>query len=378
MTASPADGGVLGQPRAIDALRRSLRGGLIHHAWILHGPFGVGKRTAALAFAGLLLDPETAPEHVARFTPPAGTRVAELIASGTHPDLHLISKESTEDSAIASLRDRKQTNIPVDLLRERMIGGEVDGRSFDGPIWRSAYLGRGKVFIVDEAELLDAVGQNALLKTLEEPPPSTYIVLVTTREDRLLPTIRSRCQRVAFGPLPPDAMETWLERSGIGARIESEATRRWLLDFAEGSPGQLELALRHGVQEWMASLRGDLDALVAGRFPPGCAERCAEIVSECAESIVKDQPRASKEAANRLATRLLFALFGERVRRGLRETARGDDPDAAERWAALADLLAGADEEIRRNLNLKQVLANLVAQWSLGCSSSGPLGAGAR
>jgi DNA polymerase-3 subunit delta' len=360
---------VLGQPRAIDALRRSLRGGFVHHAWILHGPFGVGKHTTALAFARLILDPETTAEHVARFEPPAGTRVAELIDSGTHPDLHLISKESTEDSTISSLRERKQTNIPVDLLRERMIGGEVDGRSFDGPIWRSAYLGRGKVFIVDEAELLDAVGQNALLKTLEEPPPATYIMLVTTREDRLLPTIRSRCQRVAFGPLPPDAMDAWLERSGVAARIESDATRRWLLDFAEGSPGQLELALRHGVHEWFATLRGDLEALDAGRFPPGCADRCAEIVTGCAESIVKEQPRASKEAANRLATRLLLALFGERVRRGLREAAASDDIEDAERWAALADLLAGADEEIRRNLNLKQILANLVAQWSLRASA---------
>lgn len=369
MNATAARGALLGQSRAVDALRRSLRGGLVHHAWIFHGPFGVGKRTAALAFAGLLLDPETTSEHIARFEPPAGTRVAELIASGTHPDLHLISKESTEDSTIASLRDRKQTNIPVDLLRERMIGGEVDGRVFEGPIWKSAYLGRGKVFIVDEAELLDSVGQNALLKTLEEPPPATYIVLVTTREDRLLPTIRSRCQRVAFGPLSAEAMEAWLERSGAGDRLAADASRRWLLEFAEGSPGQLELALRHGVEEWMASLRADVETLAAGRFPPGCADRCAEIVAACAESIVKEQPRASKEAANRLACRLLLALFGERVRRGLREAAANDDIADADRWAALADLLAGADEEIRRNLNLKQILANLVAQWSLRSAS---------
>ena len=64
-----------------------------------------------------------------RFEPPASGEVAELLAAGTHPDLHLIAKHRCADSQIAELRDRKQTNIPIDLLRELMIGGNVGGAS---------------------------------------------------------------------------------------------------------------------------------------------------------------------------------------------------------------------------------------------------------
>lgn len=355
----------IGQGRAIDLLRRAVRSGKLHHAWIFHGPFGVGKCMTAMELARLLLDPEATDEDRARFRGPDSTRVADLISTAGHPDLHLIRKESSEDSAIASLRERKQTNIPVDLLRERMLGGEVDGRTFDGPVWRSPYLGHRKVFIIDEAELLDSVGQNALLKTLEEPPPGTFIILVTTREDRLLPTIRSRCQRVGFAPLSAPDLARWLDRT---QRVPSER-RAWLLRYAEGSPGMVDLALKHGVAEWADEIRPQLDLLSRGRFAAGIADRWAEIIGDAAEAIVKERPRASKEAANRLATRLLFNVLGERIREELRAAAEDDDAEEIERWSSVADALAGADEEVRRHLNLKQVLANLAAQWSLRAAS---------
>ncbi len=361
---------IRGQSHAIATLRRALAGGHLHHAWIFHGPFGVGKCTTAIAFARFILDPAVTAHHVARFEPPERTRVAELVASGAHPDLHLIRKECAEDSAIASLRDKKQTNIPVDLLRELMLGGDVDGKSFDAAVWRTPYLGHGKVFIIDEAELLDAVGQNALLKTLEEPPPGTIIILVTTREDRLLPTIRSRCQRVAFRPLEQEAMAEWLRTTELGA---DGATQAWLERFAEGSPGMAMLAMKRGVDGWARELAKPIAELSRGRFTAGLGDRMAELIGECAESVVKENPRASKEAANRLGARLLFGVLGQEIRDALGAALRADDSAAADRWARMADLLAESDEAVRRNLNLKQVLANLAAQWC--ARSSQPSGA---
>ena len=76
----------------------------------------------------------------------------------------------------------------------------------------------------------------ATLKLLEEPPAGTVIILVTTREDRLLPTIRSRCQRVAFAPLDDQAMQSWLASADLAVDPES---RRWIERFAEGSPDDL-------------------------------------------------------------------------------------------------------------------------------------------
>lgn len=363
---------LLGQERATTSIAKAMLGGHVHHAWIFHGPFGVGKCTAAIEFAKLLLDPETTREHIAAFSPPRGTKVAQLIGAGTHPDLHIIRKERTEDSAIASLRDKKQTNIPVDLLRELMLGGTIDGRTFDGAVWRTPYLGRGKVFIIDEAELLDDVGQNALLKTLEEPPGGTTIVLVTTREDRLLPTIRSRCQRVAFGPIDEESMRQWM---ASGALPVEGADRAWIERYAEGSPGAALVAFKHDVCRWARDLAAPLDEISNGRLVGGLSDRMAELIGECAERVVKENERASKEAANRLGTRLLFGVLGQRVRDGIAESVRSGAIDEAERWGVMADVLADADEQIRRNLNLKQVLALLVARWVATCERGAAAGA---
>jgi DNA polymerase-3 subunit delta' len=371
---------ILGQSRAIATIAKSLRTGHVHHAWIFHGPFGVGKFTTARAFAALLLDAAVRDEHIDRFEPPAGSRVQELLEAGSHPDFHVIRKERAETSEIASLRDKKQTNIPIDLLRELMLGGEIDGRSFDGAIARTPYLGHGKVFVIDEAELMDGVGQNAILKTLEEPPPNTFIILVTTREDRLLPTIRSRCQRVGFVPLDPESMRRWVASSPLRDLDDSE--REWILRAAEGSPGWASMVAAHGVHAWARELSKPLAELSRGKLTAGLSERMAELVGECAESMVKGNAKASKEAANRVALRMLFGVLGQNVRDGMNAAANAGDAALVERYARLADVLSDADEAIRRHLNLKHVLANLVAQWvdsSIVASSGRPgtVGAGA-
>jgi DNA polymerase-3 subunit delta' len=355
---------ILGQGRALEALKAALAGGHVHHAWIFHGPAGVGKFTTAIEFARILLDPAVDPRGLAEFRAPSAGKVASLVDSGTHPDLVVIRKERTEDSSIASLRDRKQTNIPVDLLRELMLGGEVDGRMLDAPVARTAYLGHGKVFVIDEAELLDSVGQNALLKTLEEPPPGTYIILVTTREDRLLPTIRSRCQRVAFAPLDAEAMKAWLARDGAATSLAGDReSLEWLLRFADGSPGEFSTAFRRGAHEWAKEILPAFRDLERGTFDPRLSERLAELIASCAEAIVKENPKASKDAANRLGSRLLLATLALHVRDELRTAAAAGDESAAAWRAGFTGVLDVADEAIRRHLNLKHVLANLVAQW---------------
>jgi DNA polymerase-3 subunit delta' len=352
---------LFGQDAAVAQLAHAIRSGHMHHAWILFGPPGVGKCTAALECARLLLDPEATDAHVAAFKAPRDTRVAELVDVESHPDLHRIAKERADDSSIKELRDRKQTNIPLDLLRELMIGGAAsDGRTFDSPVWRGAYLGHHKVFIVDEAELLDVYGQNALLKTLEEPPPGTYIFLVTTQEERLLPTIRSRCQRVAFRALPGDAMRAWFERFEVPADA-----RAWLAEFSDGAPGTAELAHKHGLRAWSEELLPRFAGIESGRFDATLADRLAELVGEFAERIVKENPKASKEAANRLGTRCLLLTVGSRLRAQLADAARRDDAESIAACAARVELVAELEREVRANVNLKHALANLVAQWGV-------------
>jgi len=350
---------LFGQGGATAQLVHAMRSGHMHHAWILHGPQGVGKCTAALECARLLLDPDATDAHVAAFKAPRDSRVAELIDASSHPDLHVISKERADDSSIKELRDRKQTNIPLDLLRELMIGGTVgDGKSFESPVWRTAYFGHHKVFIVDEAELLDLYGQNALLKTLEEPPPGTYIFLVTTQEERLLPTIRSRCQRVAFRALDADAMRAWYDRHAV-----PDDDRAWLSGFSEGSPGTAELAHGQGLRAWSDELLPRFEKLERGAFDATLADRLAELVNDFAERVVKENPKASKESANRLGMRCAMLTLAWRLRARLADAAREGDAAGVACAAARVALIADLEREIRANVNLKHALANLVAQW---------------
>ncbi|MSR40881.1 MAG: AAA family ATPase [Phycisphaerales bacterium] len=352
---------VLGQDAAVRALTTALRGAHFPHAWIFHGPAGTGKFLAATELARLLLDAETTPAHIAEFKAPRGTRASSLIDVGAHPDLHVIRKELVESSSIREVRERKQTNIPLDLLRELMLGGPIgDGKSLESPVWKTAYLGHGKMFIIDEAELLDANGQNALLKTLEEPPPGTYIVLCTTQEDRLLPTIRSRCQRVGFSPLDRESMHQWMERGAIAGEHAE-----WIRNFADGSPGVAILAAKYGLQSWSDDLGAKLDALERGRFDASVGEQFALRVDEIAEAMVKENPKTSKEAANRQGFRMLALLLARRLRDAMARAAQSNEVDMLDACVRRTDLLARAESELHANVNLKQLLANLVAQWSI-------------
>ncbi|MSR05269.1 MAG: DNA polymerase III subunit delta' [Phycisphaerales bacterium] len=352
---------ILGQSRALRALGCALASGNVHHAWIFHGPAGVGKFRTAEEFARILLDPASTASHRATLQAPRDTPCARLIDAGTHPDFHVIRKELAAISESRELRDRKQMNIPLELLRERMLGGVTSsGRHHESGVFRTASLGHGKVFIIDEAELLDADGQNAMLKTLEEPPAGTTIVLVTQQEDRLLPTIRSRCQRVAFGPLGAQELAQWWNTDGPSL---PEGDRAFIEAFAEGSPGMAARAVQHGIAAWNAELSPLFDALESGRYPPGLSDRMAEIADEFAKAIVDADDSASKEAANRLGVRLLAQLLGLRVRRALAVAAASNDTGALERWIGASEILSEFEQHVRSAVNLKHAFANLVAQW---------------
>ncbi|MEM6552034.1 MAG: DNA polymerase III subunit [Planctomycetota bacterium] len=320
--------GILGQDKAMETLRAQVASGRVHHAQIFHGPSGVGKFTAALRFARVLLGEDG-------------------WAGGDHPDLHVVTKELALYSDDAATRRRKLTSIPVEVVREHVLG----------PAFRSAQVSERKVFIIDEAELLNAAGQNALLKTLEEPPAGTTLILVTTSEDRLLPTIRSRCQRVAFVPLAEKHLSAYLdEREEAGAMSESE--RAWLLRFASGSLGRLVLALEYGLTGWARAVLGPVDGLVRGRASPGLGGVMQELQQGFAEAWVKRHDNASKEAANQTAGALMAAMLTDHARHHLGLLAaetEPDDPEGAEAklgpWLGVIDAVEESRGLLGRNVN---------------------------
>jgi DNA polymerase-3 subunit delta' len=357
---------ILGQQHALDILSAAVGSGRVHHAWIFSGPKGVGKLTAAVEFAKVLLDPDLPREKSVAIEPDESSETSRLIDAGLHPDMRIIRKELARDSAIKELEDRKLMNIPLDVLREHLLGGKTgDDKHREAPAYRSAARGHGKVFIIDEAELIQWEGQHALLKTLEEPPRDTYIILVTSRPDRLFTTIRSRCQHVRFGPLDETSMRQWLEHAAkesaeLGA-LAGEA-RLWLERFAAGSPGTALLAARYGFYDWSRALAPMLRELAAGRYPPDMGAALGQLVEDFAQRWVKDHENASKDAANKDGARHMFTLLAGELQQQLRQAvARGSDVDSV---LAAIDLVREAEEQMNCNVNLKLLLENLVVQWA--------------
>jgi DNA polymerase-3 subunit delta' len=338
---------IIGQAGAIETLRTNLRSGRFHHAWLFTGPKGVGKFTTAVELAKILLGlGEDAP----------GPRGAFF-----HPDLHVIRKELALHAESQRLRTRKLMNIPIDVLRQHMIGGwtKSPDKFHEAPAYLTPVSAPAKVFVVDEAELIDRYGQNALLKTLEEPPRRTYIVLVTSNPHRLFSTIHSRCQHVRFFPLGAQDMDAWFDRSDLDL---DPPQRAWITRFCQGSPGLAELAARYGFYRWQLALDPMLRELDEGRFPAEMGQTLAAQVEEFALAWVKAHRNASKDAANKDGARCVLSMLAAHARRHLTDqVAAGRDPRP---WPRVIDLIAEAEDLMAGNVNLKLALENLVVQWA--------------
>lgn len=209
---------VRGQPAALQTLTRALKSGRIHHAYRFEGPAGVGKEMAALQFASALVCEQGG---LGCRTCSACRRAlawsSEEPRVPLHPDVVLLAR-----GLYRSLTGQGEAQgIGVDQVRRLVLG-----RAGLGP-----HEGRALVFIVREAEMLTPGAANSLLKTLEEPPPRTHFVLLTSRPSRLLDTIRSRTLAVRFGPLPEPVVAELLKERGFSSAAAS---------IAQGS---MELAL---------------------------------------------------------------------------------------------------------------------------------------
>jgi len=366
---------ILGQLRALDVLQSVLQSGRLHHAYIFHGPMGVGKLTTACRFASVLLCHEPQTDLKGRVGACGDCPSCRLLSQPTdhaatpgglaHPDFHVVTKEQARYSEDSSVRGRKLTTIPVTVLRKRLIE----------PVYRSAQLGSKKVLILDEANLLNDTGQNLLLKTLEEPPPGTYLILVTDSQEKLLATIRSRCQHVGFVPLPNDVVGHWLDQH---APDLTGARRDWLIAFVSGSLGRTQLAIDYGLSDWAQVVVPALDQMSRGEFPLDLGQQMAQMIDTFSKQWVDRHEGASKEAANRQGAKLLWSMIGQFAQQKLFDTSaqcQSNDPEALEQalapWLGAIDVLSIVEGELAANVNMGLVTDHLVSLLYRSLSSSG-------
>jgi DNA polymerase-3 subunit delta' len=203
-----------GHVEAEHAFLDAYRGGRMPHAWLIGGARGIGKATLAYRMARFVFahpDPAIpAVQNAESLALPADNPAVRRVAAQGHSDL--LALERVEDD-----KGKMSTVIPVDMVRKTI-----------GFFGSTAGEGGWRVCVVDSADELNAAGANALLKILEEPPAKCLLLVVSHAPGRLLPTIRSRCRRLALRPLSPEdvarSLADALRRDAGESDIKAAAT----------------------------------------------------------------------------------------------------------------------------------------------------------
>ena len=323
-----------GQNTAIKTLERALQGQRLPNAYLFEGPSGVGKERAALGLAQARL-------CLAQPLRGCGKcLVCTRILSGNHPDARRFAP-----------RDEGKRNLQVETLRSEIL-----------PIAQYApFEGEHAFMIFPEADVSFPVAHpeaaNALLKTLEEPRAHVTFVLLSDRPQQLLSTIRSRCQRVRFGPLPPLVIEHVLEEHGIAPALRAAANA-----LSEGSADRaLELAEGGVAAELLArALRIDRTLAL------GDSGRLIELSEELAKSDDLSRVMETLAALYRDVAAQGLGLSADKLRfqserAQIEERARELAPRGA---AARVSRLAELPELLSRNANPQIALDNLLVQLS--------------
>ena len=308
---------------------RALVDGKLGHALLVTGPPDLGKHEVAEALAArLLCASPRADGHACGSCRACRLLPAQMqgLASGQlHPDLQRIGLEPNEKG------DKLRTEITVDQVRRL-------GQWFA----LTPQFGGAQVALVEPADLMNASAANALLKTLEEPSPGRYLLLVSSRPGRLPATIRSRCQRLEFR-LPPQAQaREWLAGQGFDAKRVDTA-----LAAARGNPGLAARWLREGGLEMREAVSAGLEAIASGRSAPVAV----------AQGWLGDE---HGEARLRFAADLLV----ERA---------SADTTGAERLAALFDGFNRLRSQLGAPLRHDLVLAGLLVEWRNMIAGTGPM-----
>ena len=313
---------LIGHQAAEQAFEASRARGRLHHAWLLTGPEGVGKATFAYRAARRLLGAPEDPSHGILGSGPDHP-VSRQIVAHAHPDLFVIERLG-EDGKLRKV-------IPVE-----------EARRISEFFSKSPASAPHRVAIVDAADDLNPFGANAILKTLEEPPAHGVLLIVSHAPGRLLPTIRSRCRRLAFPPLGLEETAAFV-RDREDVSVEDSLR---LGKMAGGAPGRA----------W---------ALAGAK---------AIEMDNAARALIEDLPRVDEAMALSLADRfrggegqaqfdLLFDRLAERVHAFAADRA-GKSIGGLDRWAQVWETLQRLSRDVEA-LNLDRADALFTALGEL-------------
>lgn len=322
--------GIHGHDAIVQRFQRAVAQDRLGSAYLLTGPSGVGKRQLAHRLAAALLCHRMTDELIAC----GSCDSCRPLRAGAHPDL----------TVIACPEDRQ--SIPLELLI-----GDREHRSKEGLCYwinLAPVLATRKIAIIEDADLMAPEGANALLKTLEEPPPGSVLFLISHNLQRQLPTIRSRCQKVFCSPLDVPTLTHVIQEQGL---VTDRARAEQLASLSAGSLDSARELVDPAWEDFLASL----DRILAAEPLDGVAlaKEVAAFVEEAGDSSPPKRERLSQ----------VLRIVAERFRRELEHSAGQPVATAFElqrEWLRRLDHTLDAMQHIPANAHL----TTLIAAWA--------------
>jgi DNA polymerase-3 subunit delta' len=311
----------VGHELAEQALADALRSGRLHHAWLIAGPRGVGKATLAYRAARVALGARPYGPRPLDVDP--DDSVARRIAMGAHPDMFVLRR---------GLNDRGKPRQEITADEARQLGAFFQLKPAEGGY---------RVAIVDTVDDLNRNAANAILKTLEEPPPRCLLLLVCNAPGATLPTILSRCRRLALRPLSQEQAAEAATLAGFDGQAVAA--------LARGSPGRaVALAGGDGAaigdalgKAWDRATREGASALLSLIFEHGAdkPERRALLFS-LLRDLIRDEAVGSLARSGPVEAARWAGLYAETLE--IEQESDGLDMDGATTVARLAKLIGKA------------------------------------
>ena len=336
--------GIHGHDGVVANFRQSIRQNRLASTFLFIGPSGIGKQMFALKMAQAL---QCEKNSDLEFEPCQVCSPCQQIIAETHPDVQFVGKPD----------DR--SFIPISTFI-----GDKEHRNREGLcrwIGLKPSYGRRKIAVINDADYLNQEGANSLLKTLEEPPPRSLLILIGTSQQRQLPTIRSRCQIVRFQALDESFVAQHLQTMGV-ARDEAHG-----IELAGLSNGSFDRAMLWASDEW-TGFRSELwQTLGQGNID---SFQLAKRITAFVDAAGKDAP--SRRARLKVVIEMFLTFLRELMlaRSGtsghsdaeLRtavESAAGSWSVGPETIASRIDRCIEADQQVSANANI----ATLVECW---------------
>ncbi|MBP5615616.1 MAG: AAA family ATPase [Alphaproteobacteria bacterium] len=330
---------LLGHSQAEKLFLDTFKNNALHHAWLITGDKGIGKATFAYKIARFLLSLDDEQKSSAQWDVLPSSSVFKQISNGSHPNFLAVERdyiEADKKKIIKAIKDgepldddslqdlKKSAVIKVDEIRE--INSFLSKKSFNGG-WR--------VVLIDSIDELNTAGANALLKILEEPPEKSILLLISHQPSKLLPTITSRCAKLALDRLSPQDVGSLLRR------YAPHLTEDEIKDLVTISSGSIGKALNNAFNQGVNLYHRLQNIVYAGTN------------FDITEALDLAQLASGDEDIWRLILDLLRQLLADMIK-------SGDNADAL--YDVYAAVLKTDSEVVGLNMDKKQALINLFYQ----------------